>query len=173
MQTINIIAIILAPVMAVLISIWVQNWLEKLRSRRNIFTSLMSTRHYVPHSEEIVRALNMIDVVFHDEEKIRSLWHEYFDMLSNPGLNNEIGWTSWNAKRGELITEMAKVVKFGKKITLQDVQRVYAPVGQAQDLKRARELGDELLRVLKESKGIVFTSRVEDETSPVPPILKR
>lgn len=109
MKNVNIIAILVSPVIAVLVSIWVQNWIEKLRMRRSIFASLMSTRHHMAHSDEIVRALNMIDVVFFDQEKIRKLWREYFEMLHNPST-----FDLWDKKKGELITEMAKIAKIRK-----------------------------------------------------------
>ncbi len=69
MTTMTIIAILLSPVTAVLISIWVQDRREKRQQKRFIFSSLMSTRHQIV-SDEFVRALNMIDVVFHDEKKV-------------------------------------------------------------------------------------------------------
>ena len=168
MNIINIIAIVVSPLIAVLVSIWVQNWLETRRARRNIFANLMSTRHHVAHSDEIVRALNMIDVVFHNQEKVRKLWREYFEML-----HSKETIPLWDKKKGELITEMAKVVGFGKQITLQDIERVYAPVGQAEDLKRTRELGDELLRVLKESKGLQVVPKAESKETPAPPEVKK
>jgi len=72
-EILTIIAILVSPAIAVLVSMWIQNRKEKRQHKRYIFASLMSTRHQVI-SDEIVRALNMIDVVFHDKKKARRLW---------------------------------------------------------------------------------------------------
>ena len=101
MDVINILAILISPIIAVLISIWVQNRKEKRQNKMNIFTTLMATRHS-SIIDESVRALNMIDVVFYDKHLVRQLWREYFDMLGNEGLNNPTGWNqrqkrSWNS----------------------------------------------------------------------------
>jgi hypothetical protein len=162
MQILTIIAIAISPAIAVGVSIWVQSWKEKRQQKRYIFASLMSTRHQVI-SDEIVRALNMIDVVFYDKKKIRELWHEYYDMLHNEGLNNPLGWEQRNTKKLELITEMAKEVGFSKEITHIDVNRVYSPVGLAEDTLRMRETGIELLRVLKESGGLKIVPKEQSE----------
>ena len=108
----------------------------------------MSTRHQsVTH--EIVRALNMIDVVFSDKKKVRKLWREYYDMLHNTGLKGPTGREQWKTKKRELILEMAKVVGYGKEITLLDVERVYMPVGLSEDDARARGILDGLSEKFK------------------------
>lgn len=45
MEIITIIAIVLSPAIAVLVSIWVQSQGEKRRNKKFIFSNLMSTRH--------------------------------------------------------------------------------------------------------------------------------
>ena len=156
MEIITIIAIALSPAIAVLIAIWAQSRGEKQRNKKLIFSSLMSTRHQI-YSDEIVRALNMIDVVFRDKKKVRELWRKYYDMLYTQGID----WKQVNIKRLELITEMAKVVGYGKKITHIDVDRVYTPVGLSEDRERMKKIGEELLRVLQESGGL----RIEPKES--------
>lgn len=162
MEIVTLIAIALSPAIAVLISIWVHNWREKRQHKKLIFSSLMSSRHQII-SDEIVRALNMIDVVFYNKKKVRELWHEYYDMLLNEGLNNSTGWKQRDTKRLELIHEMAKAIGYGKEITHIDVDRVYMPVGLAQDTWKAKEIADELLRVLKESGGLRIVPKEQPE----------
>lgn len=163
MEIVNILAIALSPLIAVRVSVWLQTRKEKRLMRMNIFMSLMSTRHHIAPIDETVRSLNMIDVVFCDEEKIKKLWREYFEMLYNPPSSS-----LWEKKKFELITEMAKVLGFKKEITLQDVERVYSPVGMSEDWKRAREILDELLRVLKESKGLQIVPKAESKEVSAP-----
>lgn len=157
MDIINILAIVISPIIAVLISIWVQNRKEKQQHKMYIFTTLMATRHS-PIIDEKVRALNMIDVVFHDKPRVRQLWREYFDMLGNEGLNNPTGWDQRQKKNLELIHEIAKVLGYGKAITHLDVDRVYYPVGLGEKSRRTDELLNELLRVLRASGGLQVVS---------------
>jgi hypothetical protein len=80
MVWVNILAILLSPVVAVMVTVLLQSRREKRNQKLWIFNALIATRHS-PIVDENVRALNMIDVVFHDSARVRQLWHEYFDML--------------------------------------------------------------------------------------------
>jgi len=154
----NILAILFSPVVAVLVTIFLQGRKEKRDQKLWIFNTLIATRH-TPIVDENVRALNMIDVVFHDAIRVRDLWHEYFDMLCNEGLHNPNGWTQRQKKNLELITEMAKTLGYGAAITHLDIDRVYYPVGLGEQSQKAQEIAEELLRVLKSSGGVQFIER--------------
>ena len=155
---ITILAILVSPAIAVVISLYIQRRTDKWQHKRFIFSSLMATRHQF-YSDEIVRALNMVDVAFHDNDKVRRLWKEYLEMLNNQGLNNPQGWEQRNKQRLELIQEMAKGVGYGKEISHLDVDRFYRPVGLVEEQQRVKDISDELLRVLKESHGIKLTQK--------------
>jgi hypothetical protein len=155
---ISIIAILSSPAIAMGVSLWFQDRRDKLQQKRFLFTSLMATRHHII-SEEMVRALNMIDVVFHDNDRVRQLWREYLGMLNNQGLNNEQGYKQRDKKRLELIQEIATAVGYGKEISHLNVDDFYLPVGLAKERERAKEIGDELLRVLKETGGIKLVQK--------------
>lgn len=142
------IAILLSPVIAVLVSIWVQDRKDKRGQKKFIFASLMSTRHH-NISDEIVRSLNMIDVVFHDKKKVRKLWREYYEMLHNKGYDNPTGWEQWKTKKYELIQEMAKASGYRKMIKTIDVERVYSPVSLSEEAAKSKALIDSLLEKLK------------------------
>ena len=155
MTAVNIIAVLLSPVIAVLITRYLDDRREKRNQKLVIFNTLVATRHS-PITDENVRALNMVDVIFHDCPLVRKLWHEYFDMLGNKGLDNELGWSQRQKKNLEMITEMAKVLGYGNAITHLDVDRVYYPVGLGEQARKYLEISNELLRVLKASQGIQF-----------------
>lgn len=86
----EIVAVLLSPIIAVVVTLWYQSRKEKRDTKRWLFGTLIATRHS-PLTEESVRALNMIDVVFFNSQPVRKLWREYFDMLNNGGLNNPVG----------------------------------------------------------------------------------
>ena len=153
METVNVLAIILSPAIAVLITMFLQSRKDKKNAKMNIFITLMATRNRAP-SEEIVRALNMIDVIFSKDKNIRRLWNEYFGMLSNEGLSNPVGWKQREQKNLEMITAIAKNIGYKNEITSLDVDKVYYPVGLQNQLDNASEILNELKRVLKETKAL-------------------
>jgi uncharacterized protein DUF6680 len=160
MTIVNVLAILLSPLIAVLVTIRLQNRKEKRAHKLGIFNTLIATRHS-PIIDQNVRALNMIDVAFYDCPQVRNLWHEYFAMLSNEGLNNPIGFDQRQKKNLEMITEMAKVLGYGEAITHLDVDRVYNPVGLGTQSQLQQETAAELLRVLKASGGVRFIPQLE------------
>jgi len=99
----------------------------------------------------------MIDIAFCKDKKVRQLWREYYDMLANKGLDNELGYKTRETKNLELITEIAKVLGYGKEITALDVDRVYSPIGLGKAFDRSEEIANELLRVLRSSGGLQIT----------------
>jgi Family of unknown function (DUF6680) len=154
----TLLAILLSPVIAVLVTLWQQTRKEKRDHKRWILQTLMATRHS-PITDETVRALNLIDVEFHDASSVRHLWHEYFDILGNEGLNNPSGWSARQKKNLEMLNEMARMLGYGPAVTHLDVDRVYYPQGLGDQQKRAQDISDELLRVLKGSQGLQVAPR--------------
>ncbi|MGA2330778.1 MAG: DUF6680 family protein [Syntrophales bacterium] len=158
MEIINLFALLFSPLIAVLVSVFLQSKQAKNGEKKVIFSTLIATRHS-PINDQTVRALNMIDVVFYKNKNVRRLWREYYDMLHNTGLNNELGYKTRQTKNLELITEMAKDLGYSKEITALDVERVYYPVGLGQAFTRSEEIANELLRVLKASGGLQITEK--------------
>lgn len=174
MEILAIIAILVSPIIAVLVSMRTQDRKERRQNRLQLLSSLIATRHELMLTAESVRALNLIDVVFHNKKEVRRLWKEYFDMLHNQGLMNPPGYAQWNKKKLELITEMAKVLGYGKEITHLDMDRVYSPVGLTEQTQRTNLLIDELLRVLKATKRFDFETdheqlQPQEPTPKLPP----
>lgn len=157
MQVVNIVAVLLSPIIAVLVSIFIQNRGEKRKKKMEIFTTLLSTRHHIFITDETVQALNMIDVVFYDKPKIRKLWKDYYDVLCQTTVNPK----SQQDKKLELIHEMAKELGYGKAISTFDIDRSYYPNGLLKSTQRAEEISDELLRILKSSSGLIVVPNQE------------
>lgn len=162
LNVISILAIILSPVIAVLVSIWVQARREKRGQKMYIFDTLIRTRHSGV-TNEMVRAFNMIDVVFYNKPIVRKLWREYFDMLGNKALTTEPGLKQRRDKYLELLYEMAKVLGYGKAISHLDIDRVYYPVGLGETTQRTEEILNELLRFLKSSGGVDITVKEREK----------
>lgn len=165
MNALNILAILLSPIVAVLVSMYIQHRKERRDAKRWIVTTLFATRHSQVN-DETVRALNLIDIVFHDSPSVRQLWHEYLDMQCNEGLSNPQGYSQRQKKNLEMITEMARVLGYGREITHLDVDRVYSPVGLGNQVQRSQEISDELLRVLKGTQGVQVTPKADPAALP-------
>ena len=67
----NIIAIVIAPIAASAIAVWLQNRSEKRKDKMYIFKVLMTSRIY-GWTPEKVNVLNIIDIVFSDDKKVRA-----------------------------------------------------------------------------------------------------
>jgi uncharacterized protein DUF6680 len=144
----TLVAIVVSPLIAVLVTTYLQDRKERRSQKVWLLSTLIATRHN-PLTDETIRALNMIDVVFHDAPRVRTLWHEYYDMLHNEGLNNPTGWEQWQKKNLEMITEMARVLGYGRAITHLDAARVYSPVGPSEQARKNAELVDGFLRLFE------------------------
>jgi hypothetical protein len=148
MQIINIIAIALSPIIAVLVSIWIQYRREKNQRKFQILGTLIATR-YNPILDDNVKALNLIDIIFHNKPNVRKLWHEYYDLLSNESLSNPSGYELRQKKNWELIAEMAKSLGYGKEFSHLDTARVYNPIALSDQAVTAYTISQELIRIFK------------------------
>lgn len=81
----NLIAIIVIPIIAVVIGQYLQNKAEKRKDKMQIFKTLMTSRIY-GWTQESVHCLNIIDIVFSDDKKVRDAWKDLYDKycVQNP-----------------------------------------------------------------------------------------
>jgi hypothetical protein len=162
MEWISIAALFLSPVIAVLVSLWIQNRADKRKEQRYILSTLWANRRNLEGVIDSVRALNMIDIAFHGQARIRALWKELYDMYANAGLSNEIGFVQRNQKARELMVAIGKHLGYGKTLTTLDAERSYHPIGLAGLAAKQEDLLNELLRVLKASGGVTFIPKSGD-----------
>ena len=69
MEIVNVIALIVVPILAVIIGQHLQNKAEKRKDKMQIFKVLMTSRIY-GWTPESVHCLNLIDVVFSDDKRL-------------------------------------------------------------------------------------------------------
>lgn len=151
----EIVAIALSPVIAVLVTLWLQSRKEKRDRKYFVLSTLIANRETYATPEN-VRALNMVDLVFHDSGKIRTLWGELFAIFNDRSLVPPENTEKQRRKYLELVVEMAKQLGYGKVITAFNTDRRYLPQGMLDQMIKQNELLDEFLRVLKASSGIQF-----------------
>lgn len=73
----KIIIPIIAAVIGALCTFWYQKRISKKADQKLILATLMAYRHMGPYEPDFVKALNMIDIVFHDSKSVRDLLHRY------------------------------------------------------------------------------------------------
>lgn len=90
-----------------------------------IFTTLMSKRYDIA-AEESVNALNMIDVVFYESEKVRSAWKSFLEATNLP--DSPTKNPTINDKHLKLLEVIAENIGY-KGIRWDDIKQYYYPVG--------------------------------------------
>ncbi len=168
METLSVlVAVLFSPVIAVVVTLWWERRKDRRALKHWIFVTLMGGRH-TPLSDQTIRALNLIDVAFHDDPGVRRLWREYFDMLNNEGLSNPAGVQTRQRKNLELITAMGGTLGYGADISHLDVDRVYYPVALADQVRRGQEIADQVPRLLRAiTEGLAARSGTQGGARPV------
>jgi len=109
------ILIVSATLVAPLLAVQVQKWLERFREdqerKLHVFKTLMATRA-TSISPEHVQALNMIDLEFHGAKykTVRAEWKMYLDHLSSYPKEDEKLQAIWGEKRIDLLAQLLMVM---------------------------------------------------------------
>ncbi|WP_283149401.1 DUF6680 family protein [Silvimonas soli] len=118
-------AVVISTCLGPILAVQAQKLVEGLRKARDLkvelFTRLMATRPIPARvTAEHVRALNLIDIVFHGpirfnslrrsktEQDVLNTWHEYLEHLGKdlgPNPSDAVG-TAWTSEGGELFINM-------------------------------------------------------------------
>lgn len=114
----------------IIITIWYQRRQSKIAAKMNVFMDLVSFRNHVPLPWQFVVALNRIDIVFHSEEAIRRLWHEYYDLIIVEQTDVVVGQVK--EKKVALISAIAHHLDY-KGIDQIYLQRYYQTQGSYDD----------------------------------------
>lgn len=144
MDTINIIAIIISPIVAVIVGQYLQNKSKKREDKLEIFKILMVSRG-LGWSTESVRALNIIEVVFSDDKNVLNQWKKYYDKLcvEEP---NETELSKIKIEGDKLLEVIAK--SLGYKITWETIQNPYIPRGLTNNLSQQQQYMNNQLSVM-------------------------
>lgn len=135
-KILNLIGIIVAPIVAVVIGQCLQNKSEIRKDKLNIFKTLMITRN--GWSLESVRALNIIEIVYADDDTVRQRWKEYYDRLcvENP---SETDLKKIKTAQDKLLEAMAVSLGYKEKVTWETIQNPYIPKGMIEAAQMQQE----------------------------------
>lgn len=123
----NLIAIIVIPIVAVLIGQYLQNRAEIRKDKMHIFKVLMTSRIY-GWTQESAHCLNIIDIVFSDDKKVRNAWKDLYDKycVQNP---DETQLKKIQNAQYKLLDTMANSLGYKDKVTWETIQNPYIPDG--------------------------------------------
>lgn len=149
---INISAIILAPVISVIIGQKLQDRAKKRQDKMEIFKALMTSRVY-GWTNASVYALNIIDVVFADDKKVRTQWKAYYDKLcvGNP---SEEDFKKIETEKCKLLEAIAKSLGYKNKITWETIQNPYIPKGLSTSMMQQQQYQDGQLEIMEMMKSM-------------------
>ena len=154
---INVIAIILGPIIAVIITLVYQKYKEKRDAKYRLFLTLMAHRKSFPPTIAWVESLNLIDVVFADHPKVVELWHQYYDLLHQESKD----YTKREHKYLELLSAMAKTLGY-KNLQQTDIDKFYTPTAHGDQATLNHKVQTELLRVLENTGSLATFKKKED-----------
>lgn len=148
-EILNLVALVVVPVVAVLVGQYLQTQSKKRDDRKRIFEEIMASRIF-GLSTETVRAYNMIHLVFASEREIREKWSEYYSALCVENRDRE-HLALCERKQLELLRAMAKALGYCDDVSQAALDTKYVPMGlvKSQETKESydsliRELGDKI-----------------------------
>ena len=147
-DVINIIALIIVPILAVVLGRWLQDRVDRRKDKMRIFTTLMTDRLY-PWSKEGVEALNCIDIVFANEKAVRDAWkdlRERYNVTPPLSPNQSIGI---NQAQCKLLEAIANSLGYKDKITWEDIQNPYVPIGLARQKEMQEAYNTNVLQIMQ------------------------
>ncbi len=151
LDIINIIAIIVIPIFAVLIGQWLQNRSEKRKDKVRVFSHLMSYRAIGYVDQQSVNILNLIPIVFNDDKNVIEKYNIYLKSLNIktedfPQKQKEI-----ENNKTKMLEEMAKNLGY-KNINWEIIQNQYLPQGLINEINSMNLFKQGQLEVVEKIK---------------------
>ena len=143
LSIINSLAIIIIPIVAVFVGQKLQDRSQKRKDKFEIFQVLMMNRG-IGWSTESVRALNIIDIVFSDDNTVRTRWKEYYTQLCIQA-PNDMQRKQVQEAQDKLLEAMACSLGYKEQVTWETIQNPYTPKGmwdamqQQQNIQNGQE----------------------------------
>lgn len=134
MTVINVIAVIAAPIAAVMIAQKLQDRAETRKDKMAIFKTLMTARVY-GWTVESVHALNVIDIVFAKDANVRAAWKDLYGKycVDNPDDQQK---KKIEQAQYKLLETIAESLGYKETITWETIQNPYIPKGMVDQITK-------------------------------------
>lgn len=130
----NAIAIVIIPIVAVLVGQKMQDRSQRRKDKLEIFRVLMMNRG-IGWTTEMVHALNIIDIVFSDEDMVRTRWKEYYHQLCIQA-PNDMQRKQIREAQDKLLEAMACSLGYKEQVTWETIQNPYIPEGMLEAMRQ-------------------------------------
>ena len=156
-EILNIIALIFIPIFAVIVGQRLQIKHQKRNDKMQIFKILMTHRIF-GWTNESVQALNLIDIVFADDEAVRKQWKVYLDKLyiENP---TDTELSKIKIEHEKLLETMANALGYKDIITWESIQKPYIPKGMTESILQQQMDQKNQSVVMEEMKNMIKTTK--------------
>lgn len=131
---VNIIAIIISPIIATLIALYISKRNEIRNEKLKILRVLMMTR-LNRACLDYANALNLIDVVFYNSKSVRKSYKELLEMYYKGNVSD----TEFNTKNLKLIESIIEDIGYSKEINWDEISLPYAPQWYFRELEKSEE----------------------------------
>ena len=161
MDVLNIIALILVPILAVVVGQKLQDRAQKRNDKMQIFKILMTSRIF-GWTNESVQAMNLIDIVFADDEAVRKQWKICFDKMcvENP---TETELFKIKTEREKLLETMAKSLGYKDIITWESIQNPYIPKDMTELMEQQQTYQKNQSVIMEQMKNMMQTKGKESK----------
>lgn len=169
----TIIAVLLGPIAAVIVTRIIDSGRETKRRKMEIFRTLMRTRKMPVHHEH-VGALNLVEIEFSKDRSVVAAWRDYLGSLGEPlpPMDDAQGHEALSKKRDarltKLIHEIAQVLNFRVE-QLDILEGNYIPQGWNDAEWNQKQVQKGLLDLLQGRSALRVNPIVPANTSPYPP----
>lgn len=149
----NLIALIVIPIAAVVIGHHLQNRAKRREDKMEIFKALMISRA-LGWTNETVRALNIIEIVFYDNKEVLQQWKVYYDKLcvENP---TETDVKKIQTERNKLLETIAKSLGYKNQITWETIQNPYIPKGMLDMMEQQQKYQNNQVEIMENMKSMM------------------
>lgn len=137
MEVINILAIVSSPIIAVFVGRYLQDRQKIRNDKMEIFKILMMNRG-LGWSIENAKALNIIEIVFADDEKVLKQWKEYYQKLCIQNPTDSEALAIKEAGDIFLVT-MAQSLGYKETITKETIHNAYVPIGLSRSIQQQQQ----------------------------------
>jgi hypothetical protein len=168
----TVVALLIGPVLAVLVTRWIDSERLTQTRRMDVFRVLMRTRR-MRLTPEHVGALNLVEIEFHSETAVIDAWKAYWAHLHRTMPPNENEQGQLFRERDALLTKLLHAIATSLKFNIEQLdifEGGYIPQGWLDDEQNQRVLRALLLDILSGKRGIpVVPLSLPVQNSPFPP----
>lgn len=114
MEWINLAALVIIPILAVIIAQYLQDRSEKRKDKMRVFSHLMSYRSFGYVDQYSVNVFNSVPIVFYDDKDVIEKYNAYLKSLNIKPEDVQVKQKEIEDNKTKMLEAMAKALKYKK-----------------------------------------------------------